>query len=431
MRLKEDLNSTDVSKLEDIFSDDDDDMVQLEPSYYRSGSGLSFYNGSAPVKEHGGASAKYTSFVSSDSSSASINMRSINNAMAMASLNAKTAAPASTAISAFPVMIHESAPRGIDDGGRSLKALEHLRQQDSASKSDDQSKRASSPFLLRDSLYEMIMGKTTSRHSSLASVGSSNSIAYSNTSTIGVSKDNQTASGATPISPTSPISPNSHVSPTSTTFDGSSGSPSQTVISSPPYDSSFGTMFNPAPHVPETVKEEDEDSPKAGRDTDALSRFRTQPNGRRPDFPSTVRKDGYNRISDEGQDTPSAGLNAENMASTRSSSPVAAPRPTAASLFDISTDLPAGSRTSVLEQAADHSSGDDSNSSSSEQASPEFHTPTAMEPESKGDDFPSLPSVDFNAGRIGRRQGRATAGLLDDEASGFNSDPSFSFIKQK
>ncbi|KAJ2383671.1 hypothetical protein GGI23_007094, partial [Coemansia sp. RSA 2559] len=54
-----------------------------------------------------------------------------------------------------------------------------------------------------------------------------------------------------------------------------------------------------------------------------------------------------------------------------------------------------------------------------------------MEPESKGDDFPSLPSVDFNAGRIGRRQGRATAGLLDDEASGFNSDPSFSFIKQK
>ncbi|KAJ2556161.1 Bud site selection protein bud4 [Coemansia sp. RSA 1933] len=442
MRLKEDLNSVDVSKLEDIFSDDDDDMVQLEPSYYRSGSGLSFNNVSASGVNDREASTNRASFISSDSSSASINMRSISNAMAMASLNSKTAAPASTAISAFPVMIRESAPRGIDDSGRPLKALEQLKQQEGgvAAKGEDQPKRASSPFLLRDSLYEMIMGKTTtSRQSSLASVGSANSLAYSNTSTVGgASKDNQTASGSMPISPTSPTSPNSHVSPTSTTFDGSSGSPSQTVISSPPYDSSFGTVSNPTPQVPDTAKEEGEDGDaKPGRGVDAMSRFRTQPNGRRPDFHASDHDESsHHRARGEERDAAAAaGFEADDGASTRSSSPVAAPRPTAASLFEIPADQSAEPRTGIMAPAAaaDHPSDDDdsSASSSSEHESPEFHTPTAPDSSFRADEFPSLPAVDYNAGRIGRRQGRATAGLLGDEASGFSSDPSFSFVKQK
>ncbi|KAJ2762405.1 Bud site selection protein bud4 [Coemansia sp. BCRC 34490] len=434
MRLKEDLSSLDVSKLEDIFSDDDE-MVQFEPSYYRSGSGLSSTNGSVSRNDRS-APAKHTSLVSSDSSSGSINMRSLNNAMAMASLTSKTTTPASTAISAFPVMIHESGSRGIDDSGRPLKALEQLKQHDSASKGDNNSKRPASPFLLRDSLYEMIMGKTTtSRQSSLASVGSANSIAYSNTSTVNVAKDSQSSSGPMPISPTSPTSPNSHVSPSSTTFDGSSGSPSQTVISSPTNDTGFGTTSNLAPQVPETVKENS--SSKSGRDAGALSRSLTQPNVKRSDPISNTHSSGiHHRMVEDEHDMAAGDFEGDGAISSRSSSPVAAPRPTAASLFAMPDELLASNvdaETINLEDMAGAYAGDDNNVSSSDQASPEFHTPTIGEPEYKDDDnaFPALPSSDFNAGRIGRRQGRATAELLGDEESGFSSEPTFSFVKQK
>ncbi|KAI9505162.1 hypothetical protein BX070DRAFT_221581 [Coemansia spiralis] len=405
MRIKVDPDSIDINCIEDIFNDEDD-VMQMEPSYYWSGSGLSESSNHAHPSTKG-SPTKHLSLVSSESSSASINLRALNNAMAIASVPAKTAAPASTAISAFPVVVQDIVPRGIDDSGKPLKALEQLKQQGQPGK-DGQPQRATSPFLLRDSLYEMIMGRSTSRHS-LVSVGSANSIALSNSSTVGASKDGQSSNGAIPISPTSP---NLHISPTSTTFEDSNGSPSQTVISSPTNDTSFGTVIKSAPKVPETVKEE----------------IPELENSDSPAFDSGMPDERARSSADNAVEL--AITDVDDAPGTRSSSPVALPRPTAASLFAAPDDQPSLFETQDKDFQFDEQRShehDATDTSASDNLSPEFHTPVGAESESKVDDFPRLPSVDFKAGRIGRRQGRATAEMLHDEPSGFSSEPSFNF----
>ncbi|KAJ2796297.1 hypothetical protein H4R20_005579, partial [Coemansia guatemalensis] len=361
VRISVDPRAFSDDEIDDIFSDADDDVVQLEPSFVRSGAGLSQGDRRSPEGTQArGAGAQ-----------AAASMQSLSNAMARAALGERPT------VEAFPVMIHHSdAARAPLDAAKPV----------SLSKGSGVS-RAGSPFMLRDSLYEMIMGRSVSRLS-MASIGSANSNALSNSSTVAAPKDQQPATTAVqPASPTSPTSAISHVSPTSTSFDDSTASPSQTIASSPSNEASFGAAAKASvPQVPEPVPED----PEAG---DASS-----------DDSNSDAAD-----HDEGFDG-------------RSPSPVSASRPTAASLFappDESTDAVPDTWQDAAENVVADTWADDA-----EEAVVDTHSREPIDQLTAKDIEPldvgpiaAEPTTDgtFRVGRIGRRQGRATVEQMVEE----------------
>ncbi|KAJ2355600.1 hypothetical protein GGF43_002590, partial [Coemansia sp. RSA 2618] len=390
IRIKVDPNSILDNEIDDIFSDEDEDgVVQHEPSYCNSGAGLSdSENSRSPAKpQH-----LQMSLVSSGSSSASINMQSLSKAMAQAAIAAKTV-PKSTAISAFPVMIHEPMQRVVDDSGKPTSTVSQLKQESTGKGAQP---RAASPFMLRDSLYEMIMGRSNSRLSmaSMASINSANSNALSNTSTVGAGKEpHQQDAGVQPTSPTSPTSNISRPSPTSTSFDESTGSPSQTAISSPTDNVSFNTVAKASAHVPETVPEEESY-------VDAEPFPEQLPP--RPTFDANDYDD-----SASSSDDSMRGSNQNMGFDSGSIGTASAPRPTAASLFAMKQDDPI---TPVDEPASPVDVEDDDADS--------FEIP--------------VPDTAFKAGRIGRRLGRETVEIMHDDASeSVATTAKFDFIAAK
>ncbi|KAJ2219514.1 hypothetical protein IWW45_009315, partial [Coemansia sp. RSA 485] len=113
---------------------------------------------------------------------------------------------------------------------------------------------------------------------------------------------------------------------------------------------------------------------------------------------------------------------------TRSSSPVAAPRPTAASLFNFMQLAPETGAVSESTPFAEEGALPQATFSSSLPKSLALDTQSAP----GQDEFPPLAEQAGKPARIGRRQGRATAGLLqDDECTGFALQPSFDFVVPK
>ncbi|KAJ2541194.1 Bud site selection protein bud4 [Coemansia sp. RSA 1853] len=399
IRIKVDPNSIMDNEIDDIFSDDDEDdgVVQHEPSYCNSGAGLSDAEFS---RSHARPQPLQLSMVSSKSSSASINMQSLSNAMAKAAIAAK---PKSTAISAFPIMIHEPTQHVVDDSGKPLRS-DQLKPE-SVDKGSQQA-RSASPFMLRDSLYEMIMGRSNSRLS-MSSINSANSNALSNTSTVGASKESQQQN--TNAQPCSPTSPTSHISPTSTSFEEGNGSPSHTAISSPTDNFSFNTESKAPVQVPDAVPEEDESAQLPPR--------------------PTFNADDYDDSSSDDSERDSH----QNAGFDSGSIGVAAvPRPTAASLFAASQDEPL---TPVDEPASpviadEPTSPEIAYESASPGIADEPTSPViADEPE-----LPVLSTPDsaFRAGRIGRRLGRETVEIMqDDNVGSVATSAKFDFIASK
>ncbi|KAJ1727231.1 hypothetical protein LPJ61_004686, partial [Coemansia biformis] len=192
-------------------------------------------------------------------------------------------------------------------------------------------------------------------------------------------------------SPTSPTSHTSHISPTSTSFDGSTGSPAQTVISSPTNETGFGTIAKSTVRASEAVPEEPSTS---------------EP---RPDLL------GYQlRVDSDAagsSDESDAADDASEGFDGRSPSPVPAPRPTAASLFEVpdADPEPMAAPPFALSDA-DPEPMTQVNSGNTEDA---YEEPLALDHLSK-------------IGRIGRRQGRAAVEMLRDEPeSGMDPDADF------
>ncbi|KAJ2138539.1 hypothetical protein IW136_003095, partial [Coemansia sp. RSA 678] len=304
------------------------------------------------------------------------------NAMAKAAIAAK---PKSTAISAFSVMIHEPTQHVVDDSGKPLRS-DQLKP-DLVEKSSQQA-RSASPFMLRDSLYEMIMGRSNSRLS-MASINSANSNALSNTSTVGASKEpQQQNAGAQPCSPTSPTS---HISPTSTSFEEGNGSPSHTAISSPTDNISFITEPKAPMQVPETVPEVDEPAQLPPR----------------PKFNADDYDDSSSDDSERGSHQ-NAGFDSGSIGVA------SVPRPTAASLFAASPNEPL---TPVDEPA--------SPVVTDEPASPVIADESELP-------VLSTPDSAFRAGRIGRRLGRETVEIMQDDNGGsVATSAKFDFIASK
>ncbi|KAJ2845237.1 hypothetical protein IWW36_004864, partial [Coemansia brasiliensis] len=372
VRIKVDPNTLHDSLYEDIFSDEDDGVVQMEPSFCHSGAGLS--DSSQPPSPE-----KPQHIVSS---SESIDMQSLSNAMAQTKLNDAPVA-SQTAISAFPVMISNMPSQPIvDSTSKPVRSIDQLKQETNGTKGNQQA-RASSPFMLRDSLYEMIMGRSNSR-SSMSSIGSVNSNALSNTSTVNVSKEQQQQQqqqqqqASQPRSPTSPTSHTSHVSPTSTTFDESNASASQTAISSPTENTSFNTVIkSSAPQVPEAVPEE-EAVPESLPPRPMLN----------PEDYSDSEGSSYSNSDDSHH-----GSHQNVGFDSHSSGPEVALRPTAASLFAPEQD--GISEEPITAYATAETSP--ANAESTEPAN-SMHSTSS-----------------FRAGRIGRRLGRETVDLMLDE----------------
>ncbi|KAJ2320058.1 Bud site selection protein bud4 [Coemansia sp. RSA 2704] len=386
IRIKVDPNSIRDNEIDDIFSDEDDDgVVQMEPSFCNSGAGLSDSEHKRSVER---PSNMQSSLVSSKSSSASINMQSLGKAMAQAAVADKPMAK-STAISAFPVMIPDTPQRAIDDSGKLMRPVDQLKQESTGKGAQP---RAASPFMLRDSLYEMIMGRSNSRLS-MASINSTNSNALSNTSTVSVSKEQQ-PQNAQPRSPTSPTSQTSYVSPTSTTFDESNGSPSQTAISSPTDNVSFNAVAKSSSvQVPEAVPEEDS---HGERKVELL-----------PPRPTFSTNDYDDSDSSSSSDDSDDGSNQNMGFDSRNTDPESPPRPTAASLFAAPLD---DSQTPAGEPA------------SSDEAEAEYTAPLA----------PVTADAAFRGGRIGRRLGRETVEMmLDDDDTGPAAEAKFDFMAAK
>ncbi|KAJ2119592.1 Bud site selection protein bud4 [Coemansia sp. RSA 720] len=408
IRIKVDPNSIMDNEIDDIFSDDDEDdgVVQHEPSYCNSGAGLSDAEFS---RSHARPQPLQLSMVSSKSSSASINMQSLSNAMAKAAIAAK---PKSTAISAFPIMIHEPTQHVVDDSGKPLRS-DQLKPE-SVDKGSQQA-RSASPFMLRDSLYEMIMGRSNSRLS-MSSINSANSNALSNTSTVGASKESQQQN--TNAQPCSPTSPTSHISPTSTSFEEGNGSPSHTAISSPTDNFSFNTESKAPVQVPDAVPEEDESAQLPPR--------------------PTFNADDYD---DSSSDDSERGSHQNAGFDSGSIGVAAVPRPTAASLFAASQDEPL----TPVDEPASPVIADEPTSPeiAYESASPgiayESASPgIADEPTSPViADEPELPVLStpdsaFRAGRIGRRLGRETVEIMqDDNVGSVATSAKFDFIASK
>ncbi|KAJ2080807.1 Bud site selection protein bud4 [Coemansia sp. RSA 988] len=361
VRISVDPRTFSDEEIDDIFSDADDDVVQLEPSFVRSGAGLSQGNRRSPE----GTQAH------SAGAQAAASMQSLSNAMARAALGERPS------VEAYPMMIHH---------GETARVPEDSAKLESSSKGGGMP-RAGSPFMLRDSLYEMIMGRSVSRLSmgSMGSIGSANSNVLSNSSTVAAPKDQQPVTTAVqPVSPTSPTSAASHVSPTSTTFEDSTASPSQTIAPSPSNEVSFSAATKASvPLMPEPVPE---DSDADGASSD--------------DSNSAVTD------HDEGFDG-------------RSPSPVIAPRPTAASLFaspDETEDVVADTLPSTVEDVETYSWGDNAVVDIPSQEPISQHPVKDLEPVDVGQAAAEpISDSTFLIGRIGRRQGRATVEQMVEE----------------
>ncbi|KAJ1669081.1 hypothetical protein GGF38_002523, partial [Coemansia sp. RSA 25] len=271
VRIKVDPNSIDDDQIDDIFSDTDD-IVQHEPSYCHTGSGLSdnsnnrgassgYYDG-MELQE---SPTKQPSIRSGLSSSGSITMQSLSKALSMASVGPPSEIQ-QPAISAFPVVLPEVSLRSMHELSKPSKVVDQLKHE-SVNK-DSAAQRATSPFLLRDSLYEMIMGRSPSRQSGASLAGSVTSNTISNGSTFGSSKDNLSVTSGGALR--SPTSPTTHISPTSTSFDDSNCSPSHTAISSPSGDTAFANLMNSAAVLPESVPEESAETATGSFAEDAL-----------------------------------------------------------------------------------------------------------------------------------------------------------------
>ncbi|KAJ2886565.1 hypothetical protein IWW38_005221, partial [Coemansia aciculifera] len=339
------------------------------------------------------------------SSSGSITMQSLSNALSLASVvpPRETLQPA---ISAFPVVLPEVSLRSIHELSKPNKATELLKHE-SVGK-DSAAQKATSPFLLRDSLYEMIMGRSPSRQSGASVAGSVTSNTISNGSTFGSSKDNLSVTSGGALR--SPTSPTHHISPTSTSFDDSNCSPSHTAISSPSNDTTFANLLNSAAALPESSPEETAQTATGSFAEDA------------PPTSTSAFENGF----DYGD---------ENMSgSSRSASPVPGPRPMAISLFAPMHEPISGSDAfDITPELSDDAAVDVDVLLESE------HERAALplleqNRHGVGEQFPPTADVAFRAGRIGRRQGReAAAGLMhdDDFVSGFSSEPTFSFAMAK
>ncbi|KAJ2466605.1 Bud site selection protein bud4, partial [Coemansia sp. RSA 2337] len=369
VRIKVDRDSID-DQIDDIFSDSDD-IVQLEPSYCHTGSGLSMM-----------------------SSSGSVTMQSMSNALA-------SVVPPQPVISAFPVVLPEVSMRPVHEFATS-KAVEQLKH-DSVGK--DPAQRAS-PFLCRDSLYEMIMSRSPGRQSG-ASVGSVTSNTISNGSTFGSSKDNLSLISGGPLR--SPTSPTTHISPTSTSFDDSNCSPSHTAISSPSGDTTFANLMSSA------VPEENAETATGSFAEDAV--------------PVSTNK-FVNDVSHEAAAIAyEEALSEDGMSgSSRSASPVPAPRPDAMSLFAPMHEPSGSDAHDSMPEYSDEAAVDVDAllESEHERALP------SLDVHCTGEQFPPTADMAFRVGRIGRRQGRAAAAeLMHDDMSGFSSEPTFNFVKSK
>ncbi|KAJ2470993.1 Bud site selection protein bud4 [Coemansia sp. RSA 2322] len=419
VRVKVDPSMIDDDQIDDIFSDSDD-VVQLEPSYCNSGSGLSASNDRAD-KAQSPLLTRQPSLMSSLSSSGSITMRSLSNALALASATHREAAANSAVISAFPVVMPDVSLRSIHEFGKPSKATDQLRQQESLSKDSAAAsamQRAASPFLLRDSLYEMIMGRSPSRQSGASLAGSVTSNTVSNGSTFGSSKDNLSvaSSGGGPLR--SPTSPTTHISPTSTSFDDSTCSPSHTAISSPTADASFANSISAAAQMPEMVPEEGAETATGSFAEDVLPASATLDTY----HPADVVQVSAGATHDVCQDASVE----EDMQSVspRAASPVAGPRPTASSLFAVPASEPASKGLAESAQA-------DGAALAYLDAEHERAPPIPRANNDSGEQFPPPADVAFKAGRIGRRQGRAAAEYLHDDLTGFSSEPTFNFYSSK
>ncbi|KAJ2027055.1 hypothetical protein IWW57_002780, partial [Coemansia sp. S610] len=370
VRIKVDGDEID-DQIDDIFSDSDD-IVQHEPSYCHTGSGLSTM------------------------SSGSVTMQAMTNALSLALPPKEVAQPA---ISAFPVELPEVTLRSMNEMPLTSKAVEQV-------KNDSGLQRATSPFIFRDSLYELIMGKSPSRQSGASVSGSVASNTISNGSTFGSSKDNLSLASGGPLR--SPTSPTTHISPTSTSFDDNC-SPSHTAISSPSNDTAFANLMTSAAVVPEEAVETAtgsfaEDAVPTSTDDFAADAF------------------SYDHEAAASDDEALSG-------SSRSASPVPGPRPDAMSLF-ASMDEPDGSdaRDFTPEYSDDAAVDVDALlESEHERAS----VPMLEQAQGAGEQFPPPADVAFRAGRIGRRLGRAAAAELLHDDTGFNSEPTFSFGQPK
>ncbi|KAJ1960649.1 hypothetical protein GGI12_003688, partial [Dipsacomyces acuminosporus] len=240
---------------------------------------------------------------------------------------------------------------------------------------DDILQRPTSPFSLRESLYEMIMGRPAS-NASLASRSSANSASISSSSTVTQSKD----ASSPPASQTYSLLPlpvHADSANDRSLDEDNSSSPSLTAVPSP--SRGIGNNCNPNEPAP----------PSSAATTGAV------------DVPALSLAD-HNGMSDsDDSDTTSS-----SSGSSRSESPVPAPRPTAISLFTITED-------NENEDVAGSSSGEHGGLLDSEHIV------------SSAIDTPTKPS------RIGRREGRVTASMLNDDAAGFSSEPVFSLPTSK
>ncbi|KAJ2821329.1 hypothetical protein GGI24_004246, partial [Coemansia furcata] len=388
VRIKVDRNSIDDDQIDDIFSDSDD-IVQHEPSYCHTGSGLSTM-----------------------SSSGSVTMQSMSNALALASAVPPREMPQQV-ISAFPVVLPEVSLRSIHELPKTNKVVEQLKH-DSVSK-ESAAQRATSPFLMRDSLYEMIMSRSPSRQNgSVAGSVTSNTI--TNGSTFGSSKDNLSLASGGPLR--SPTSPTTHISPTSTSFDDSNCSPSHTAISSPSGDTTFVNLMSSTAVVPEESAETATGSFAEDVLPAATNDYEADVNSY--DHDAVVIAYDEEALSEDAL-----------SASSRAASPVPGPRPDAMSLFAAMHEPSGGDAHDFTPELSDEAAVDVDAllESEHERAALPLFEPA----QGAGEQFPPTADVAFRAGRIGRRQGRAAAAELmhDDMSSGFGSEPTFNFTTSK
>ncbi|KAJ1950262.1 hypothetical protein FBU59_000761, partial [Linderina macrospora] len=379
IRIKVDPSTINDDDIEGIFSDSDD-VVQQEPSYCQSGSGLSD-SGKSVSPALSAISGKHLS-LSSLSSSGSINMQSL----AMAVEKAHKQEPVASPITAFPVSVQSIAAPVSEPPATKLAQITtsptYL-----AKSGDDPAQRPTSPFSLRDSLYEMIMG----RPASVASRTSTNSNSESSSSTVGVS--------ASPFGV--PVA--SEAAP-------ESGSSSLTQST----EFTFRARADTLPDLQLSVN--------ARRSEQTVS-------------PLTANAD-VAVIHDEPEQI-------DEHQQSRTPSPDLAPRPTAASLFAIAEepevdkteseidvaekeedayseveDLLVVAGGAALKLAADPVPVQESASESAVTAAGEHG-------------MPSPADVMTRNGRIGRRGGRITAEMMADESAGFISEPVFTLASSK
>ncbi|KAI8323934.1 hypothetical protein GQ54DRAFT_309715 [Martensiomyces pterosporus] len=376
VRIKVDPNSIDDQDIEDIFSDTDE-VVQHEPSFCHSGSGLSDSDGAASP-ELTASPSKRLSLASSVSSSSSIKMQSLAMALSKASIH-DVAVPAPIQVSAFPVSVQSTPPHA-----QATESTKH----DAAASSlatdppceDDASQRPTSPFSLRESLYEMIMGRPAST-SSLASRSSTNSNSVSSSSTVGLTKDASSSTSGFTRSQAEPAALPSTANRRALN-DGTSRSPSLTPTPSPTREVSFGA-----------------------NQTSATAQVRSDSRSVAADL-SGLSLNGSKNTDSSSDDSSDDDDDDTSDSSSRSASPTPAPRPTAISLF-------------TIEESPEQELGE------SIETEPEVPSHHEQQQPSSGEDVAAKPS------RIGRRQGRVTAGMLSDDASGFISEPVFSLASSK